>query len=64
MIKYKLEIINEIANEKFSLLEELIRDFAINVYMVQKANLHSDLRSNKNKLIKDYKNILFKKEFS
>lgn len=62
MVKYKIEIINEINNEKFSQLEELIRDFAINLYMQSKANLYSDLRLNKNKIIKDYKSILSKKE--
>lgn len=60
--KYNIEIINNIKNDKFLELKELIREFAINVFMVQKFNLYNYSNAKKTDIIKNYKTQLSKEE--
>lgn len=60
--KYNIEIINNIKDDKFLKLKELIREFAINVFMVQKFNLYNYSKAKKIDIIKNYKIQLSKEE--
>lgn len=59
---YKIEVLNDYNNNKFNQLTELIRKFAIDVFIVQKFNLSNDSHKQKAKYINNYKNYLSNEE--
>lgn len=59
---YKIEILNDCNNNKFNQLTELIRKFAIDVFIVQKFNLSNESYNKKEKYINNYKNYLSSEE--
>ena len=55
---YKISIINSIDGNEFQMLSELIKKFAINVYMVQKYSLQDKSSLEKRNYIDNYSQIL------
>ena len=55
---YKIEILNNCNSKKFSQLKELIKKFAIDVFMVQKLNLANSSNNKKAEYINNYKKFL------
>ena len=55
---YKISIINSIDGNEFQMLSELIKHFAINVYMVQKYSLQDKSSLEKRNYIDNYSQIL------
>ena len=59
---YKIEVLNNCNSYKFKQLIDLIREFAIDVFMVQKFNLINDSNVKKEEYINNYKNYLSDKD--
>lgn len=59
---YRIEILNNCNNDKFNQLKELIKKFAIEVFIVQKFNLVNDSYNKKVEYINNYKNYLLSEE--
>lgn len=55
---YRIEVMDNCNNDKFKQLIDLIRKFAVDVFMVQKFNLINVSNVKKEKYINDYKNYL------
>ena len=56
---YKISIINSIDGNEFQMLSELIKKFAINVYMVQKYSLQDKSSLEKRNYIDNYSQIIY-----
>lgn len=61
---YKMEVLNDCNNNKFNQLTELIRKFAIDVFMVQKFNLANASYNKKVEYINNYKKYLSAEELN
>lgn len=61
---YKIEILNNCNSKKFSQLKELIKKFAIDVFMVQKLNLANSSNNKKAEYINNYKKFLTPEELN
>lgn len=61
---YKIEILKSYNNDKFSQLKNLIKKFAIDVFMVQKFNLANETNNIKIKYIDNYKKYLSEEELT
>ncbi len=58
MSKYKIEIINNTECKEYFELESLIKEFAINVFLVQKYNLNNKTKFDKQTAINNYDKYL------
>ena len=61
---YKIEILKSYNNDKFNQLKNLIKKFAIDVFMVQKFKLANDTYNKKIKYIDNYKKYLSDEELT
>lgn len=62
MKKYKIEIIDKLNSDKYFQLQNLIRKFAIHVYIVQKFNLSNKNNNDKYEYINNYKKYIEKED--
>ena len=63
MAMFKIEIIENVNCNEYYELEKLIKDFAINVFLVQNNNLNNKTKIEKQMIIKNYDKYLEKDEF-
>ena len=60
---YRIEILDNCNDDKFNQLKDLIKKFAIDVFIVQKFNLANDSYNKKVEYINNYKNYLSVQEY-
>lgn len=58
VIMYKIEVLDNCQSYMFMQLTDLVKKFAINVFMVQKFNLINDSNTKKEKYISNYRDYL------